>query len=77
MVAGAVADYLSRDYVRQHLNFAENEGVAPPPGGLKFSVAMKMKNYLVYKAWRRKEGGPLCIWNGIMRGDDGVARHIL
>lgn len=77
MVAGAVADYLSRDYVRQHLNFAENEGVAPPPGGLKFSVAMKMKDYLVYKAWRRAEGGPLCIWNGIMRGDDGVARHIL
>lgn len=77
MVAGAVADYLSRGYVREHLNLAQNEGVAPPPGGLKFSVAMKMKDYLVYKAWRRARKGPLCIWNGIVMGDDGVARYIL
>lgn len=77
MVAGAVADYLSRGYVRRHLNLAQNEGVTPPPGGLRFSVAMKMKEYLVYKAWRRAEGGPLCIWNGLVRGDDGVVRYIL
>lgn len=77
MVAGAVADYLSRGYVREHLNLAQNEGVAPPPGGLKFSVAMKMKDYLLYKAWRRAREGPLCIWNGIVMGDDGVARYIL
>lgn len=79
MVAGAVADYLSRGYVRQHLDLAQNEGVSPPPrrGGLKFSVAMKMKDYLVYKAWRRAREGPLCIWNGIVMGDDGVARYIL
>lgn len=77
MVAGAVADYLSRGYVRQHLNLAQNEGGTPLPGGLKFSVAMKIKEYLVYKAWRRAEAGPLCIWNGLVRGDDGVVRYIL
>lgn len=77
MVAGAVADYLSRGYVRQHLNLAQNEGVTPPPGGLTFTVAMKIKEYLVYKAWRRAEAGPLCIWNGLVRGDDGEVRYIL
>lgn len=35
MVSGAVTDYLSRGYVREHLNLAQNEGVALPPGGLK------------------------------------------
>ncbi len=65
MLGGAVADVLSRDYLRNELNLLENE--ADPPQGP--SVAVKVRDYLLRKAYARAPGGPPCIWNGLYYDD--------
>ena len=57
VVSGLVADFLSRDYVRQHLglDLPENQN----------SIAQLVRDYVVLKAYRRGQGTSLCVWNGL------------
>lgn len=57
VVSGMVADYLSRDYIRDHLglDLPENQN----------SIAQLLRDYVVSKAFRRRQGTALCIWNGL------------
>lgn len=57
VVSGVVADLLSRDYVREHLglDLPENQN----------SIATLLHDYLVLKAYIRRPGTSLCVWNGL------------
>lgn len=70
MAAGAAADYLSRKYFRIEYDLELNEGPEPQP--MADSVAAKVFQYLVKKAYARTEGGPLCIWNAFSMATDQV-----
>lgn len=70
MAAGAAADYLSRNYFRIYYELELNEGPELQP--MADSVAAKVFQYLVKKAYARTTGGPLCIWNAFSRNTDQV-----
>lgn len=70
MVAGAAADYLSRNYFRIYYELELNEGPELLP--MADSVAAKVFQYLVKKAYARNPGGPLCIWNAFSMLTDQV-----
>lgn len=56
-VSGLAADLLSRIYIRDHLglDLPENQN----------SIALIFRNYLVSKAFTRRQGTALCVWNGL------------
>lgn len=57
---GLIMDFLSRDEVRTRLNLGENQ--IPNPS---LSVARKIRDYLVQKAYVRAPDGVKCVWNGL------------
>lgn len=57
---GQILDYLSRDYVRAHLNLQENVNRNPST-----SVGQKLRKYMVQKAYPRAVGDARVIWNGL------------
>lgn len=70
MAAGAAADYLSRNYFRIYYELELNEGPELQP--MADSVAAKVFQYMVKKAYARTTGGPPCIWNAFSRLTDQV-----
>ncbi|MCJ1464380.1 hypothetical protein MMC07_002993 [Pseudocyphellaria aurata] len=61
VVSGMVADLLSRDYIRQHLGLDRPEN--------QNSIAQLLRDYVVHKAFSRRKGTSLCIWNGLYPDD--------
>ena len=61
LVAGLVADFLSRNYVRLHLglDLPENQSL----------TAQLVRDYVVQKAFPRGRGTSLCVWNGLYFND--------
>lgn len=64
IVAGEVIDVLWRKYLRAHLNLQEN--ALPNP---QTSVAQKVRDYLLSKAYVRGSGDVKSIWNGLWPDD--------
>lgn len=61
VVSGVVADLLSRDYIRQHLGLDRPEN--------RNSIAELLRDYVVLKAFYRREGTSLCVRNGLYPDD--------
>lgn len=61
VVSGLVADFLSRDYIRQYLglDLPENQNLS----------AQLVRDYIVQKAYFRREGTSLTVWNGLYFND--------
>lgn len=61
VVSGLAADLLSRGYIRQHLglDLPENRNLIP----------QLVRDYIVSKAYPRRQATALCIWNGLYFDD--------